>query len=249
MKERKISDGEGIYTIHSSGDKIEFVHPVDYLFNLSVGISMSLEKDVLKLTQPELYEKVDNHYFKKRATKDAIKHLEEIASVEIPANFIKLLSTKTKSEQEKLLRNQTLNTYQLTNLLMKAGIDFGYSFSQYIGRHEPKGIDTSNQPKLSYVEGDKVTKVGETDLSDGQLKHLIKFRKVTISKFLDRQDSWHCFYITQKSLKGEETWNSGEPHFHYLSDKFGINREETVVRLMSDNPPKSSIHIGFKRES
>lgn len=80
-------------------------------------------------------------------------------------------------------------------------------------------------------------------MSDGQLKHAIKFRKVIVAKVLDKGDEWHCFYLTFKSIAGEESWKNGQPHYHYLSDKWGISREELVRQIKSDKYPSTSVHI------
>ena len=37
------------------------------------------------------------------------------------------------------------------------------------------------------------------------------------------------------NLKGKESWKDGQPHFHYISDKFGIPREKVVEQLKSNN--------------
>jgi len=76
-------------------------------------------------------------------------------------------------------------------------------------------------------------KVGDTNLTDGQLKELLIKRKKTIAKFLDKGDSWHCSFITYASLQGKDGWNQGQPHFHYISDKFNIPRETVINRLKS----------------
>lgn len=84
---------------------------------------------------------------------------------------------------------------------------------------------------------------GETKLTEGQLKNVINHRKVTISKFLDKGDLWHCFFITYNSIGGKDKWQDGQPHYHYISDKWGFNRKDAVERLKSTNYPPTSVHI------
>lgn len=60
---------------------------------------------------------------------------------------------------------------------------------------------------------------------------MIENRKVVVAKLLDKCDEWHCFFVTYDSLKGKELWQNGQPHFHYISDKFGLSREEVVKSL------------------
>ena len=45
-------------------------------------------------------------------------------------------------------------------------------------------------------------------------------------KFIDKEDEWHCLFLTYDSIRGKESWNGGQPHYHYISDKFGIPRAE-----------------------
>jgi hypothetical protein len=60
-------------------------------------------------------------------------------------------------------------------------------------------------PTLIHLDGDKVKTAGETTLTKEQLKNVVNYRKVTVSKFLDKGDTWYCFFLTYRSLRGEET--------------------------------------------
>ena len=70
-------------------------------------------------------------------------------------------------------------------------------------------------------------------MTDGELVQAVDHRKRTISKFLDKNGSWHCFFLTFDSRKGKESWKGGQPHYHYISDKFGIPRSKVVKELKS----------------
>jgi len=79
-----------------------------------------------------------------------------------------------------------------------------------------------------------VNKVGDTKLTDGQLKQAVEHKSVTISKFFDKGTDWHCLFVTHKSLRGDEkNWKGGQPHYHYISDKFGLSRDKVVSELKS----------------
>jgi hypothetical protein len=136
-----------------------------------------------------------------------------------------------------------LTPEQLMNFILLASRDFGFYFSQYSAEHHHKGMESEILPKFLHMEKGRVSKIGETTLTNGQLKNLVEHRMVTISKFLDNGSHWHCFYITYKSIKGGESWKGGQAHYHYISDKFGIPRDELVKRLISNNIPSSEVHI------
>jgi hypothetical protein len=75
---------------------------------------------------------------------------------------------------------------------------------------------------------------------------VVEHRKVIISKFLDNKTAWHCFFLTFKSIRREESWQDGQPHFHYISDKFGISRENVIVQLKSKDYNLGTLpHIGL----
>ncbi len=42
---------------------------------------------------------------------------------------------------------------------------------------------------------------------------------------------------------GKESWKDGQAHFHYISSKFGITREELLSKFESGKYPSSSVHI------
>jgi hypothetical protein len=162
--------------------------------------------------------------------------LQQFKAVEIPNGFLKLFGTNKKAEQENLLKDHILTPDILMSLLIKAE-EQGYTLSQYSSEFSQKGVDLSKMPFAYQVkENGEVQTFGETVLSDGQLRHAIEHRKVKVAKILDKGDEWHCFFATFKSLRGEETWlGEQQPHFHYISSAFGIDRAEVVRQIKSEN--------------
>jgi hypothetical protein len=156
-------------------------------------------------------------------------------SVRISKNFISLFGTTKSNQQENLLKGQILTPEILMAIIIKAD-ELGYTLSQYSSEHYPKGIDLSKMPFAYRVKNDgEVEKFGETELSDGQLKQAIEHRKVKIAKILDKGDEWHCFFATFKSFRGEETWlGEKQPHYHYISNSFGISRTEVINQIKSN---------------
>ncbi len=160
---------------------------------------------------------------------------QKYKAVEVPNGFLKLFGTTKKYEQENLLKGQILTPDILMGLLIKAE-EQGFTISQYSSEYSQKGFDFSKMPFAFQVkENGEVQTYGETELSDGQLKQAIEHRKVTIAKILDKGDEWHCFIVTFKSLRGEETWlGEKQPHYHYISNAFGIHRTEVINQIKSE---------------
>ena len=74
------------------------------------------------------------------------------------------------------------------------------------------------------------------------------FRKVVQARIYHRNEHWHCFYFTFKGLAGLESGMMGaKPHYHYISDKSGISREELNKRISECDMPSSKVHIIIER--
>ncbi|MGH1339691.1 MAG: hypothetical protein ACRBFS_26470 [Aureispira sp.] len=246
MKEQKIydEDGDGYYKIWTGTD-VEFKNPIEYHSNNFISIIMSIEKDLVHANFPDLILPSDQDIFLKRATEQWEEREQKILDTEVPEAFLKLLECTKKRDQIKLLRGQSISSDQLMAYIFKAWSSHGYSFSQYKSEHNHEGLDESKLPQLINIKDEKVITIGETKLTDGELKNVVNHRKVTIAKFLDRNEEWHCFFGTYRSLNGKEAWQDEQPHYHYLSDKWGRTREETVERLKSKNYPSTNVHIPF----
>ena len=141
-----------------------------------------------------------------------------------------------------------MNTEMLIAIIFRAKIDFGYTFSEYKTEYLHNGINPEDLPTVLHVEEEKLTKIGETILTDGQLRQAMSTRKYTVAKFLDVGENWHCFFMNFRSINGEEKGNNGQPHYHYISSAFGISRTKVVEQLKSRHYKFSSLpHIDFTR--
>lgn len=234
IKEQRIydEDGKGYYTMFVGTD-FEYSNPIDFYSESFMRPRISLERDLLLSKKPPFPIHLLDDFLRRRALVEWNKKHQEILATEVPENFISLLQAESKGEQVKLLNGSSLTPDQLIAFIFRAWTDFGFSFSQYSVEHHHKGLDESALPKVIHIREDKVESIGDTSMSSGQLKQVIEQRKVIVSKFFDNGSNWHCFFTTFRSLRGEENWNDGQPHFHYISDKFGISREDTVNELKS----------------
>lgn len=235
LKITKIKDenGTGEYSIFHSPD-FEFVNPVEDYSTDFIGIKVSSMKDFLLQLYPHYPVALIEKVAIKRVSKDLQEKLKEIKLTKIPDNLIAILTAKSKKDQVKMLKGLSINLNQLLSFIFRSYNEFGFLYSQYTAEHQHKGLDINKMPKLVEIKDDKVKKVGQTTLTDGQLKQAVDHRKRIVSKFLDKKEEWHCLFLTFDSLNGKESWKDGQPHFHYISDKFGISREQVIKELKSN---------------
>jgi hypothetical protein len=227
-------DGSGFFTIFEGTD-VEFIDPIPYFLEWYAKIRLSLFTTDLSNKHPEIPIELVLDKLSDKIQNDLVDEFTKIIDTPVPNNFIKLLTSSSKKEQIHLLKGAKINQFQLEALIIKAWKDYGYSFSNYKAEHRPKGYEDSKLPKLGVLKENSLETIGNTSLSKGQVKQVIEQRSVIISKFIDKASTWHCFFITYNSLKGSENWNNGMPHYHYISDKFGIKRDEVVRTLKSNH--------------
>jgi hypothetical protein len=234
IRRQKITDdnGNGSYTIFESPD-IEYVDPTKYYAECYIVTNVSIMRDLILLKKTPVPLDFIENYVHEETLKDWFKKLKEIEETPIPENLINLLKADSKKDQLKLLKNLSISPNQLIAFIFKAWTNHGFLFSQYKSERQHAGLDKTKMPKLIEIKDGKVNKVGKTSLTDGQLKQAVDHRKVIVAKFLDKESSWHCFFLTFDSLKGKETWKDGQAHYHYISDKFGISRQKVVEQLKS----------------
>lgn len=247
MEEHIIPDDDGKgKTIAFIGADIELTDPVAYYQEREKRKTITLQKHLLQAADPVKAAFLSEEFYNKNAEEEWQERYGQIMGTEVPPNFISLLNSESKREQEKLLKGQSLTPFQLAAFLFRAYQEFGFTFSNYTAEHHHKGLDESALPVLIEVKEDgSVKTAGETTMTEGQLKNVVSQRRVTVAKFLDNGDTWHCFFTVYRSLRGEESWQDGRPHFHYISDKWGISRMDAVAQLKGDKYPSTSVHIAL----
>jgi hypothetical protein len=269
VKRIKTYDSGDKTMIMSSVQDTEFCNPLEYFFESHLMLILNVKREAKALglleilKQGKLSHKVVVEIVKKNEIvlkawekemfdetfEEWKQDFEGIIKTKVPVNFLTLLNTKSKNEQKKLLKNQRILPYELMAYYCQAYVDYGFTFSEYKSDHLPNDLKGKDLPDLFYEDKNEIHKVGNTSLSEGQLKHSIKNRSVTVSRFLDKGNEFHCFFTTYKSLRGEESWKGGQPHFHYISDKFGHSREKVLTELKSKNYKLGTLpHIDIFRE-
>lgn len=236
-------EGQGFTTIYSD-EKIEKVNPIEYYEKHEVIKRANQLRDIFVLQFPELASNLGFKFFIGEALKTMDGFFENIEKADVQPNFLELLNTDKKKDQIKLLKEASLDPEQLISLIFKSYSDYGYLYSRYLFETIPSGFEKKKFPELYELKEDgKIWKVGETNLTDGELKHIVENRKVIVSHFFDREDVWHCLFLTYKSVGGLENWKNGQPHFHYISSSFGIGRQEFIDSMKNGKYKSTSIHI------
>ena len=171
--------------------------------------------------------------------------LTEIENKPLPPQIIQLLEQDLKKkEQVSLLKGVSLNKEQIGTLFLQAG-KRGYKFSSYRFEGKPKQFDEKELPSFIYLrDNGDVEFGGETNLTKGQMKDLVLSSDFLVSRILDNGKHWHCFFQNAKSLQGKEGGKFGsQPHLHYISDSFGIAKEDLVKSVKSGSYPHTPVHI------
>ncbi len=227
------------------GEDVEYINPVEHFRQGQIRLISAAYRDLLNLHNVEMTAKLPERFFIEKAEKDWEGIYNGVMAAKVPANFMALLLSESKKEQERLMRAQSITPDELGAFIFRAWNEHGYTMSTYHFKSIPSNVDEKDLPKAYMVEGDTVTKMGDTTLSDGKLRAVLRERKVIVARILDKGKEWHCFFQTYRSLRGEETWREGQPHLHYLSDKWGVPREQVVERIKQGDYPATSVHIAL----
>lgn len=242
---QKIYDGNGGHYTIMRLDDVEFVNPVKFYEDAQITFETETMLGLLQLKFPKTPRYMLHMSALLRAAKAWNEFKKEIDGTAIPGSLLKLFETTKKRAQVNLLKGAQVKSNELLAFIFEAHRR-GYTFSQYMAESLPNGTTYPELPKVYEVRDKRVEKIGSTKLSDAQLKQVVDHRKVTVSKFLDNGSEWFCFFITYESIGGKESWENGQPHYHFISDKFGMARERVVDELKSNNYSLNSLpHIAL----
>lgn len=248
MNTKKIyeENGQG-FTRAFSSEMVENVNPVDYYKKYEIEKRAIVLRDLLNAKEPKLASQLDNSFFLKKAEETLQDFFEKFENTEIHNNFDKLLETNRKKDQIKLLKGVSLTPDQLMSLIFKSYQNYGFLYSKFRFENLPKGFEQKKLPKLIQLnDNNSIKKIGDSDLSDGELKNLIEHRKVIVAHFFEKEEIWHCLFTTYNSIGGKENWKNGQAHFHYISSTFGISKIDFIESMRTGKYKSTSIHIDLK---
>lgn len=175
-------------------------------------------------------------------TENNIKELKEMA---LPSQIYEILERNLyKREQIKRLKHITVSPLQLGAIIIQAGMR-GYKLSNYSFKGKSKIFNENELPSFIFLKDDgNLDTYGSTSLTDGQLREYVASSKFILARLLDNGEHWHCFYQTKRGIQGKESGNWGsQPHIHYISDSFGVSREDFIKGLKGGIVYRSKVHI------
>ena len=193
----------------------------------------------------------DNPFIEAAAPQMAINFVNEmLQKSSLDTRWQQLLSHEewSKKEQVQLLKNMVLKPSDIL-WFCKQTQELGYLLDVYRIETTPKVYEGKKTPFV-FREKDngEIEKMGNTDMSDGEMRDWLKQRKAYVIYVFHKGDAWHCFDSTDKAIHGEEHGQvmGNQPHYHYLSSKWGICLEELNQRITSNKMP-SSIHLPLNK--
>lgn len=245
MYTEKIYDENGkSFTRVFAYDKVERVNPIVFYREHEIKKRIIILKDTILAKDPMLSVIISDAHITKYVKGTISEFFDEFEKTEVKDNFVQLLQAERKKDQVRLLKGVSIDHEELMALIFKSYRDFGFLYSKYLFENLPKSIQGKKLPKMFNINKDgSISKVGETDLSDGELKNVILHRKAIASHFFEKDNVWHCFFITYNSIGGKENYKEGQAHFHYISSAFGITKEAFIESMKTGNYLSTSIHI------
>jgi hypothetical protein len=174
-------DGKG-FTIATIAGNVEGVNPISYYRELFIESNKVKLLEMLKLRKPPFPTEMLEPVIQKDVEKDWDEYYTRIMLEDVPPFLFSALRADNKKYQEKFLRGLSFTTEQLLSFFFKACSDLGYTLSIYSSEHLPNGTDLKDMPVLAHVDGENVIKVGETNLTNGQIKQAIEQRSAIYGK-------------------------------------------------------------------
>lgn len=158
----------------------------------------------------------------------------------------------------KLIEDETLNKKEQTQLVVAKEYDAeqiilffdkssqkGYKYMRKTFEKIPSNYIDEQIPLYATIkENGEVVQYGSS-MSDKGVKNFILERKRTAVQIAYNEEHWHCFIFDYSGLAGREGGKqfNGVKHCHYISDKFGMQRDTLLKMLESFHHPSATIHM------
>jgi len=238
IKHVNIPYGDSNFNI-SIVEDFEYKNPIEVYHNIIVNSNIQFNTTLYpnfekEFTKRNIYlnETEKQRLILKESLKGWNKWYENIMKTDINPNLLSLINNK-KSTQIKLLKSISIRRGEITAFIIKSFTDYGFEFSQYRTEYQQKNIEIEELNGIAFIdEKGEVNSNENTCFTEGQIKQAINHRVVTIAKFIDKGDEWHCFFSNYKSLGGKELqYKNGQKHIHYISSKWGLERDYVLNEL------------------
>lgn len=218
--------------------------PFDYYRFSQAELSFKILSEQVRLQCPI---DMPEEFIRNFALDQVDEHINNmLASSPLKSEIHQLLldNNLSSKEQEKLLMGMTLTPVDIL-WLNKDAQELGYLLDIYHEETYPIKFDEKQKPVVLNQNEDKtIETIGKTNMSEGEMRALLEQRKVIQARIYHKDPHWHCFYFTFKGLAGQEKGVMGmQPHYHYLSDKSGIEWDELIDGIKKCKMPASKVHI------
>jgi hypothetical protein len=221
----------------------EYVNPIynSYLAfsDMRLRIRIVLLKNKFGTITPNQISKLKNEI-----SDEWQEHKKNVLNHELPKEWLELFNLNKKKAQQKNLANTSLSIEDFEAFIFHSWERFGFKFSKYVFDHDPIEYDNKQKPTIIFKKDENdIRTVGDTELSTGQLKSIIDKRNVIVANLFDKDDEWHCLFLTYKGIAGQEL--DHPPHMHYVSSAFGFSRDELINNFKQRKYSLDSIHVPF----
>ena len=167
---------------------------------------------------------------------------DEIKNRGISSGIKRLLAAKDKSEATRVCSEIEISHSDFSDFIVLSRAE---KFKHSLRTFEiiPEDLKGKKLPKLVHLKKTGELHIeGDTELTEGQLKHLIQNRKNMHVHIFDLDKVWHCFYFTFGDLKGNH-WTS--QHLHYFSHLWTYSREKIYENLSQKRHSQTGEHIKY----
>lgn len=131
------SDDESEFVILDYIDKVELVNPIKYIQKCEIKQCISNIKGFLFSKDRFMAEKVSEIWYIKKAIEELNKISDDerwrnkILNTKVNENYIKLIQSDKKKDQEKLLKGVSITIDEMMNLFCIAYKDYDFLYSFY----------------------------------------------------------------------------------------------------------------------
>jgi len=240
MSTKLLNTDQSYYNSYVCPDR-DLVNPVEHFKQLREGLTEQLS--ATKLMDHSFYKTLSiKQRYDWAAREKAMKkqmwneEYERASSIPLPDNILALLQETKKKKQQNLLMGFTYKLDMFMSIPIQAWNLFKMPYSRYTVDYLPKELAARKRPQMIHMHEESsndFTIIGETDMSESELKLAITKRHRVIIEFIGDEQHWYCFFRTMDSIRGVEEPHVGQPHLHFISSAWGIDRQDVIDNLRS----------------
>lgn len=244
---KRIPDSEtgGFITMFDMQNVVD-VNPAYYYAQIERYREIEKARDILMLKGIRMSAQMEKIYANK-ALKGWQERYQNALAHQLPDQLKGLFDGKKKKHLS-LLKDFEMSSADWFAFIIQAWDTYGYKYSMYKFSHRPKELEGAKYPKFIFKQDDdRIVTDGKTNLSQKQLKLALTERREMIINFFTKDEKWHCFFRTYKSIFGHEKAHVGEPHMHYLSNAWGYSKADVLHQLSERKHHLQSAHIWYEK--